>query len=238
MKILRAQLIVELRTLGRNPEQLLLLLVIPAALLLFFAQVDVIGDLTLAELVPGILGLATMSTAMVGLGIATGFERSSGVFKRLALTPLGTGRLVGAKALAVGVVLAAQYTVLCSIALALDWRPDRIHVPVTGAVILLAALAFTGIGLTSAGLLRAEANLAALNALYVVLLLISGFVIPSSALPDWLETTARALPAANLVDVLRQSLGADAHYGVSAWWVLGTWAVAAPLAAARSFRWS
>ena len=40
-------------------------------------------------LAPGILALAVMSTAMVSLGIATGFERQYGVLKRLGATPLG-----------------------------------------------------------------------------------------------------------------------------------------------------
>lgn len=38
-----------------------------------------------------------MSSAMVSLGIATGFERSYGVLRRLGTTPLGTRRLVFAK---------------------------------------------------------------------------------------------------------------------------------------------
>ena len=38
-----------------------------------------------------------MSTAMVSLGIATGFERGYGVLKRLGSTPLGRPRLLGAK---------------------------------------------------------------------------------------------------------------------------------------------
>ena len=46
---------------------------------------------------PGILALAVMSTSMVSLGIATGFERGYGVLKRLRSTPLGRPRLLSAK---------------------------------------------------------------------------------------------------------------------------------------------
>ena len=45
-------------------------------------------------LVPGILALAVMSTAMTALGIGTGFERGYGVLKRLGSTPLGRPRLL------------------------------------------------------------------------------------------------------------------------------------------------
>ena len=62
----------------------------PVLLLVFFSVVDVLptGDGEPIDfLAPGILALAVMSTAMVSLGIATGFERSYGVLKRLGATP-------------------------------------------------------------------------------------------------------------------------------------------------------
>lgn len=39
-------------------------------------------------LTPGVLALAVMSTAFASLAIATGFERRSGVLKRLGSSPL------------------------------------------------------------------------------------------------------------------------------------------------------
>ena len=48
-------------------------------------------------LTPGVLALAVMSSAMVSLGIGTGFERQYKVLKRLGATPLGRSRWVGAK---------------------------------------------------------------------------------------------------------------------------------------------
>ena len=73
-------------------ETLLVTLGIPVVLLVFFAfgQVLPTGDRHPVDfLAPGVLTLAVMSTAMVSLGIATGFERSYGVLKRLGSTPLG-----------------------------------------------------------------------------------------------------------------------------------------------------
>ena len=63
----------------RNGEQLLLTLVIPVLLLVFFSVVDVLPSGTQEPvdfLLPGIVALAVMSTSMVSLGIATGFERT------------------------------------------------------------------------------------------------------------------------------------------------------------------
>ena len=62
----------------RRGESLLLALGIPVLLLVFFSIVDVLPTETkdpIDFLAPGVLALAVMSTAMVGLGIATGFER-------------------------------------------------------------------------------------------------------------------------------------------------------------------
>ncbi len=50
-----------------------------------------------------------------------------------------------------------------------------------------------------AGTLRAEANLAAANALFLVLLFLGGMAYPLSKLPAGIEVVAKLLPAAALV---------------------------------------
>ena len=93
-------------------------------LLVFFCVVDVLPtgtDDPVDFLAPGVLALAVMSTAMVGLGIATGFERQYGVLKRLGATPLGRPALLAAKTTAVVVVEAVQVAVLVPVALLLGW---------------------------------------------------------------------------------------------------------------------
>jgi ABC-2 type transport system permease protein len=240
VSVLFAQLKSELRVIARNGEQLLVIIGIPTILLIFFSQVDVLprGDQNAVDfLLPGILALAVMSTAMVSLGIATGFERSYGVLKRLGATPLGTQRLVLAKCLAVVLVEVVQLLVLVGVGLILGWRGDLGAVaPVVGAV-LLGTLAFAGIGLTLAGTLRGEVNLAAQNGLYLVLLLIGGIMFPLDSLPSWLQTPAELLPSSALADVMRGALTETALNGGAAWIVLAVWALVAPTAAAKLFRW-
>jgi ABC-2 type transport system permease protein len=186
-------------------------------------------------LAPGVLALAVMSTAMVGLGIATGFERQYLVLKRLGTTPLGRPALLAAKTAAVLVVELVQVAVLVPVALALGWRPDG-NVGAALAAVLVATVAFAGLGLLMAGTLRAEVTLAAANGLYLVLLLLGGMVVPLGELPGALRAVARALPAAALSDALHAALASAAVPG-RAWLVLAIWAVAAPAAAAALFRW-
>src|SRR3981081_971034 len=94
-----AQTRIELVLTVRRGESLLVTLAIPLGILIFFSKVDAVTDLALPVdfLVPGILALAVMSTAMVSLGIATGYERRYGVLKRLGSTPVSRGGLLGGK---------------------------------------------------------------------------------------------------------------------------------------------
>jgi ABC-2 type transport system permease protein len=229
----------------RRGETLLLTIGIPVVFLVFFSTVHVLPTGTsepVAFLVPGILSLAIMSTAMVSLGIATGFERGYGVLKRLGATPLGRPRLLGAKISTVLLVEVVQAAVLVPVGYALGWHPGGAGStgPAVGealAVALLATIAFGGIGLFLAGVLRAEVNLAACNGLYLVLLLLGGMIVPVDKLPGALQAVARALPAAALSDGLHAALGAGTAVPARAWAVLAAWAVAAPVAAALTFRW-
>lgn len=240
MRLVAAQLRAELRLLARNGEQLLLTLVIPVMLLVFFSLVDVLphGDGDAVDfLTPGVVALAVMSASMVSLGIATGFERSYKVLKRLGATPLGRGRWLVAKTLAIVAVEIVQLVVLLAVAALLGWSPsDTAPVAALGAVVL-GTVAFAGLGLTIAGRLRAEVNLAAQNGLYLVLLLLGGMVIPLDELPGPLETAASYLPSAALADVLRDTLGTGGVDAGSSWITLAVWAAVLPMVATRAFRW-
>ena len=244
MRLVLAQVRMELATLVRNYEQLLLIMVIPIGVLVFFGNVAVLPDsITLTRLVASVLTLSLISTAMVSTGIATGFERSYHVLKRLGVTPLGRGRLIWAKAGSVSAVELVQVTVLIAIAVGLGWSIVGLSWWRLVLALLLGTAAFAGIGLCLAGRLRAEANLAAQNGLYLVLLALGGVIIPVDDLPDGLGAVARYLPSGALAEVVHASLGGassgvwlfiDAPLG--AWLVLAIWALIAPLAAARLFR--
>ena len=240
MKVVLVQLRAELRRVAANGEQLLLTLGIPVMLLVFFSLVDVLPTDTkqpIDFLAPGILALATMSTAMVSLGIGTGFERSYHVLKRLGTTPLGRPRLIAAKIGSVIAVEIVQFAVLIPVAFALGWNPDSPSWLPAIIGVIVGTMAFAGIGLTLAGRLPGEINLAAQNGLYLVLLLLGGMVIPFAKLPGAIRAVAHALPSGALADVLRDTLSNAGTQPTRSWIVLCIWAVAGPLLAARLFRW-
>jgi ABC-2 type transport system permease protein len=234
-----AQTKVELMLTLRRGESLLVAFVIPLGVLVFFSKVDAVNT-TMKHpvdfLVPGVLALAVMSSAMVSLGIATGFERRYGVLKRLGSTPLSRGGLLTAKTLTVVLIEAIQATAIVLTGIALGWDASGGLFAGVG-LLLLGTVAFAGIGMLMAGTLRAEANLAAANGLFLVLLFLGGMAYPLAKLPDAMETFAKALPAAALSETLRSVLTPGVAFPTGELVVLVIWAIAAPLAAARFFRW-
>ena len=240
MNIFCSQLRQELTVMARNGEQLLLLVGIPVLLLVFFSQIDILptqGLTAVAFLVPGILALAVMSTAMVSLGIATGFERSYGVLKRLGTTPLGTRRLVLAKVVATCIVESAQLALLVVVGIALGWRPVDTNWLAATAAVVLGTTCFAGIGLTLAGRLRAEVNLASQNGLYLVLLLLGGIIVPNDELPKVVRSLAEWLPSNALSELLRSAFNGY-EIVVRSIVVLLVWSVATCALATIYFKWS
>lgn len=241
MRALAAQARTELLLSLRNGEQLLVSIVIPLLLLVFFSSVDVLpvpdGVTDRVDfLAPGILALAVMSSAMVSLGIGTGFERQYHVLKRLGSTPLGRGRWVAAKIALVVKLLVIQSAVIVAIAFLLGWSPGG-SPWLAPVAMLLGAAAFAGLGLFMAGTLRGTLTLALANGLYIVLLLLGGMIVPFDRMPGAIGAIGRILPSGALSQVLQSCLRDGAPTAGSSWIVLTVWAIVTPLATIRFFRW-
>ncbi len=221
----------------RRGENLVVTLAIPLGILVFFAKVDTIStDLPAVDfLVPGVLSLAVMASAMVSLGIATGFERRYGVLKRLGSTPLSRGGLLVAKTATVLAFEMLQIVLIVAVGAAIGWNVPGGILPAIG-LLLIGTVAFAGIGLLMAGTLRAEANLAAANGLFLVLLFLGGMAYPLSKLPNAVQDFAKLLPAAALSETVRGALSTQ-PFPMGELVVLVAWAVVAPLLAVRYFRW-
>ena len=238
-----AQTAMELRLTARRGENLLAMVGIPVAVLLFFGSVDVLPTAAgegsrIASLLPGTLALAIIATGLVNLGIATAYERSYGVLKRLGGSPLGRPGLVAAKLLTVLVIEIGQVAALVAIAwIVFGWRPgDGASAAVFVGAVLLGTAAFAGLGLAMAGSLRAEATLTLANALFLAFLLLGGLLVPADRLPDPLAQLSALLPAGALADAFRSAVGSGGDAGRSLA-ILAAWAVGSVVVAVRTFRW-
>jgi ABC-2 type transport system permease protein len=241
-RMVRAQAGLELRTLARNGEQLLLTLIVPVLLLLAFGHENLISvgkGSRIDFIVPGILALAVMSTAFTSQAIGTGFERRYGVLKRLGATPLSRSGLIAAKTVTVLAVEVVQVAVVLAVGAILGWQPVASPAAVVWVPLLLLAgtAAFSGLALLMAGTLRAEATLAAANLLYLIMLGLGAVLFPLTRYPPAVRPVLRLLPADALADGLRGMLAGGAGLPVRDLLVLCVWAVAGIAVAARTFRW-
>ncbi|MGH3355023.1 MAG: ABC transporter permease [Nocardioidaceae bacterium] len=241
-RMVLTQCAMETRLLLRNGEQLLLAVVIP--LIVLFAGVYGAEHFSLTAvdpvqvLTPGVLALAVMSTSFTSLAIATGFERRYGVLKRLGSSPLPrTGLLLG-KVLSLFAVQLLQFGVVGAAAVAVGWDPSLTPEAVGGALlcVLAGTAAFASLGLLLAGMLRAEATLAAANLIYVVLLIGGAVVAPASAYggAGW---ALEHLPSGALGQGLRESFASSGSVPWLHVCVLVVWAALGTMLTARTFKW-
>lgn len=240
--MVRAQMLMELRLLSRNGEQLLLTMVIPLLLLIMGTRSDAVVDLgpgrSIDIITPGVLALAVMSTSFTSLAIATGFERRYSVLKRLGASPLPRWGLLVGKLGAVLVVETVQLFVLTSVARLVGWHPHGGWTAFGWLVVfvLLGTAAFGSLGLLIAGMLRAEATLAAANLVYVLLLIGGGLLVPLSRYPGGTHRFVELLPSGALGEGLRDVFAGSAP-DATAVVVLATWALVAGAVTSRTFRW-
>jgi ABC-2 type transport system permease protein len=231
----------ELRLTSRRGENVLVTLVIPVAVLLFFATVGIVPGIAgrpVDFLLPGVLALGIIASGLVNLGIATAYERSYGVLKRLGGSPLPRSGLVAAKIASILVLEVVQVALLIAVAtVVLGWQPAAGASPALMVVaVLLGTFAFAGLGLLMAGTLRAEATLALANGLFLGFLMLGGIVLPIDHLPEWLAAIARGLPASALADIFRVALTGTGDV-VGPIVVLVAWGLAAVGLSVRFFRW-
>lgn len=236
--MIAAQAMVEAKLVVFNGEQLLLALVIPTLLLVFFTKLPILPlghQAPVDYLMPGIMALAIMSTAFTGQAITTGFERRYGVLKRLRGTPLPAAGLVAAKTAAIVAVEALQLALLAAVGLALGWHPQGDAWQAAG-VLALGTVAFASLGLLLGGTLRAEATLAVSNLIFIVLLFTGGELVPLGQFPQPLRIWLEATPISALTTGLRHSFAASPLPWTQLA-VLAAWSALAMGAASVSFRW-
>ena len=230
----------ELGLMLSNGEQLLLTLIIPVVLLVGLTTLDLINIATTTSRVnvvtPGILAVAVMASAFTAQAIGTGFDRRYGVLKLLGASPLTRFDLIAAKTLAVFAIEALQVLAISAAALLLGWSPTG-NLLAAGVLLLVGTATFSALGLALAGLLRAEATLAVANAIFVILLLAGGTVLPGDRGPQWLAALGQILPSGALGGGLRQVLLA---VGPMPWTQLGVlvcWLIAGSTLAILTFKW-
>jgi ABC-2 type transport system permease protein len=236
-----AQARMEARLMLRNGEQLLLAVVIPVLVLIGgvtageHLSLKLQTDRPLVDIfTPGVIALAVMSTSFTSLAIATGFERRYGVIKRLGSSPLPRSGLLAGKVGALLMVQLVQVVVIGGVGQLLGWTPEPGVLGVALAI-LLGTAAFAALGLFVAGVLRAEATLAAANLIYLLLMTGGGVVLPLTAYGSFGDFV-RWLPSGALGEAMRAGF-MDGDVGWRDLGVLAVWAGLGTTLTARTFKW-
>ena len=241
-RAVRAQASQELRLTARRGENVLAMIGLPAAALVFLGLVGSPAGQDPNVLLPAVLALAVVASGLVNLGIATAYERGHGVLKRLGGSPLGREGLLVAKLAVVGAIAVGQVVALVVLAaVVLGWRPvpDGSVIGVAVALLvttLIGASAFAGLGLLIAGLVRPEAALVLANALFLVALMLGGVLVPVRDLPGPLAAIAGLLPVGALAEAFRASFGSGGGIATHLA-IVAAWGLASLVGAARTFRW-
>ena len=230
----------ERRNFWRNPSAAFFNFMLPLIFLFLIASVFGHETKDLNTLVPGIAGMAVMTTTFTALAFNITFLREQGILKRIRGTPMPPVAYFGgliANAVTNAVVQVALVIAIGRIVYSVPLPHDWLELVV---FVLLGVVAFSSLGLAFAQAIpNFDAAAAYVNAVFLPLIFISGTFYESRHLPAVIDSAARVLPLRHVIDGLRGSLvpGSGLTHHVEGLVVLGAWAAAGIFLAVRYFRW-
>ena len=240
--VLGTQIRYQLIMLMRNPRALIAGLVLPGGLLAL--ERGNAQHITMAQAAPKIAGLIAFSAVAIAFfthASALVIAREDGVLRRWRAAPLPAWAYFAGRLAATIIVTVVSGVVLLLVAIAMT----GLHLTGHAVIGLLAADVLGALALAAAGILltpvipSAQAAQPVLMLTYIPLIILSGSFGPIADLPHWLTTTMTYLPAQPLIDavsrVLQHSSGALMSTHDLA--VLAAWAVGDLLISVRFFLW-
>jgi ABC-2 type transport system permease protein len=214
--------------------------------LLFVLLASIFGDGTengrpvSSYLVSGLIGYAVANTALGGLAITLVVRREYAILKRLRSTPLPSSLYLAMVLVSNLVVVALQSATVILLGVVL-YGADPPSRPISFvAVLAFGAVAFAGLGLAAAALIRSsEAVAAVVNVIVLPMSFLSGSFGETDNLPRVLEVVADALPLRYLVELVLATYVDGEHVWEhpTALAVVAAWGLAGYLVAARRFGW-
>jgi ABC-2 type transport system permease protein len=192
-------------------------------------------------LVPGLLGLNIMGTGLWGIAFAIVQARTRKLLKRLLATPMRRGHYLLSLVLARLLFLALEVSAVVGFAWLAFGVPVHGSLVTLGAVCLLGALSFGGLGLLIASRAKTvEAVTGLMNVAMLPMWLLSGVFFSSEHFPAAMQPFIQALPLTALNQALRGVMIDGA--GALALWpqvaILAAWGLGCYFLALRIFRWT
>jgi ABC-2 type transport system permease protein len=230
----------ERRLFWRNPSAAFFNFLLPLLFLALFGAILQGNQHDLDVIVPGIAGMAVMSTTFTALAYNMTFLREQGVLKRIRGTPMpGISYLLGIAFNAVtnSALQIAIITIAGRVFFGTGWPKDwgELVVFVAAGVVCFAAL---GVAFSHV-IPNFESTSAYVNAVFLPVILISGVFYDAHKAPGFIKGIAQALPLTHLIDGLSGAMvkGTGLATNISALGVIAAWAVLGIALAVRGFSW-
>lgn len=192
-------------------------------------------------LVPGLVGMNIMSAGMWGIGWVIVEDRQKKLLRRMVATPMRRSDYLLAFVLVRLLFLVLEVPVLVGFGTLAFGVPLRGSLLALGAVAVLGALAFAGLGLLVASRAKNTQTASGLmNLVMMPMFVLSGVFFSADNFPAFVQPAVRALPLTALNDGLRAVMNEGA--GLAALLpqaaLLAAVALVSFAAALRLFRWS
>jgi ABC-2 type transport system permease protein len=226
----------------RNRESAVFLFIFPIMLFVLlgsFYDGEILGYPARDILLAGMIGYGAANTGFAGQAITLVVRREYGILKRVRSTPLPAPVYFAAALGSTLIVFTLQTAVLYALGRLFYDTDFPVDVLSVVFLVLFGAVAFMGLGIGLASLIRsAEGASAVVNVVLLPMAFLSGsFGIREY--PAFLEAIADVLPLKHYIQlVIDASLAGEAPWdNLEAVAIVAAWGVAGALLAARRFTW-
>lgn len=190
--------------------------------------------------VPGLLGMNVMSSAIWGMGFAIVEARQKKMLKRLVASPMPRWQYLGSYILSRLAMLVIEVGVFLGFARVAFGVPFRGSLAELGALCLLTSLAFSALGLLVASRAKTmEAASGLMNLVMLPMWILSGVFFSASRFPAVIQPFVKALPLTAAIDSFRGNMlqGMSLGQMIGPVAILLAWLIVAFSVSLRIFRW-
>jgi ABC-2 type transport system permease protein len=191
-------------------------------------------------LIPGLLGMNLMGSAIWGMGFAIVDARRKKLMKRLVATPMPRHYFL------LSFLLSRLLMLVVEVGVVLGFGAVAFGVPIRGPLVdlvllcVLASMSFSALGLLIASRARTiEAASGLMNSVMMPMWIVSGVFFSAQRFPDFVQPIIKALPLTAAIDALRLNMlqGANLAQLAPQVGVLGVWLAVCFALALKLFRW-
>jgi ABC transporter DrrB family efflux protein len=190
--------------------------------------------------VPGLLGMNLMGSAIWGMGFAIVDARQKKLLKRLVASPMPRWQYLASYLLSRLVLLIVEVGVFLGFARVAFGVPFRGSLWQLGLLCLLTSLAFSALGLLVSSRARTiEAVSGLMNLVMLPMWILSGVFFSATRFPAVIQPLVRALPLTAAIEALRGNMlqGTNLSQMMVQVGILAAWFVVPFAVSLRIFRW-